>query len=228
MNRCFLLKANKERFAQGEYTNAPKAYLMAGTVLKYEFNADGSYKSPSSLAYNDLTLANELNFTPCVKKWDDPQTIFSPGNVSNCYRDIVLLHASDIYLVAAEAYYMAGDKTNFWNKLNAVRTRAKAPALNAIGDYDVDYTAASAANEDVQYIDLILDERARELYAENQRWADLRRTRQLIRYNIAYNSYIDALENMQNARGETRWYRPIPSAEMGSNTAEGLVQNPGY
>lgn len=222
------LKTNKERFVQGEYKNAPKAYLMAGTVLKYEFNADGSYKSPTSLTYNDQTLANELNFTPCVKKWDDPQTIFSPGNVSNCYRDIVLLHASDIYLVAAEAYYMLGDKTNFWDKLNAVRTRAKAPALNAISDYDVDYSVAPVANEDIQYIDLILDERARELYAENQRWADLRRTRQLIRYNIAYNSYIDGLENMQNARGETRWYRPIPSAEMGSNTAEGLVQNPGY
>ena len=173
-------------------------------------------------------MANELNFTPCVKKWDDPQTIFSPGNTSNCYRDIVLLHASDIYLVAAEAYYMAGNKAEFWAKLNAVRARAKAPVLNAIGDYDVDYTVASAANEEVQYIDLILDERARELYAENQRWADLRRTRQLIRYNIAYNSYIDALENMQNARGETRWYRPIPSAEMGANTAEGMVQNPGY
>jgi hypothetical protein len=43
----------------------------------------------------------------------------------NCYRDIVLLHLSDLYLVRAEAKYMSGDGT-WLNDINAVRTRSGA------------------------------------------------------------------------------------------------------
>lgn len=220
------LTANKDRFAMGSYKNTPYAYLMANPVLKYSFNADGSFKSPESKAYNDATLAAELNFTPCVRKYDDPTTPLVAGNSSNGFRDIVLLHASDIYLVAAEAYYMAGEETDAWVKINAVRNRAKATDLrNSLSNYLPDYPQ----KDDLTMLDLILDERARELYAENQRWMDLRRTRQLVRYNVQFNSLIGSVDDMSNALGEVKWYRPIPAEELGSNTAiSPEEQNPGY
>ena len=75
----------------------------------------------------------------------------------------------------------------------------------------------------------ILDECARELYAETTRWMDLRRTRQLIRYNVAYNHYIESAEDMCNSLGEQKWYRPIPAAEIQNNIAiTEKDQNPGY
>lgn len=220
------LTANKERFAMGSYVNTPHAYLMTNPVLKYSFNADGSFKSPESKNYNDATLAAELNFTPSVRKYDDPTTPLVAGNSSNGFRDIVLLHASDIYLVAAEAYYMAGEETEAWVKINAVRNRAKAADLrNNLNNYLPEYPQ----KDDLTMLDLILDERARELYAENQRWMDLRRTRQLVRYNVQFNSLIGSIDDMSNALGEVKWYRPIPAEELGSNTAiSPEEQNPGY
>ena len=59
---------------------------------------------------------------------------------------------------------------------------------------------------------------------------DLRRTRQLVRYNVAFNEWIGSAADMQNNKGETKWYRPIPIHEINSNTAmtEAESQNPGY
>lgn len=220
------LQANQARFVMGDYRNTPHAYLMQNPVLKYDFNADGSVSTTTTLAYNDATLAAQLNFTPCVRKYDDPETPLAAGNTSNGYRDVVLLHASDLYLVAAEAYYMSGNEEEAWNKINAVRTRAKAADLNnTLANYDPDYPQT----DDLTMLDLILDERARELYAENQRWMDLRRTRQLVRYNIQFNTLVGSVSDMSNPIGEIKWYRPIPTDELNSNTALDIEdQNPGY
>ena len=78
-------------------------------------------------------------------------------------------------------------------------------------------------------IDLILDERARELYAEGHRWMDLRRTKQLVRYNVQFSEYISDAAAMANNKGEIKWYRPIPANEISANTGISQEdQNPGY
>lgn len=212
-----------------EYANATWAFWMNDPVVKYYFNPDGSIQKKEQFAYNRATLDAQLNFTPCVKKWDDPKTIQENLNSSNCYRDVVLLHASDIYLVAAEAAYMISGDAAALPYLNAVRGRAGLATLNSLADYQPQYNTTSTFG-DIQMIDLILDERARELYAELQRWMDLRRTRQLVRYNVAFNDYIGSPADMQNNKGETKWYRPIPIHEINSNTAmtDSTSQNPGY
>lgn len=211
------------------YANAAWAFWMSDPVVKYEFKADGSISKKSSFPYNRATLDAQLNFTPCVKKWDDPATIQENLNSSNCYRDIVLLHASDIMLVAAEAAYMLSGEAAAIPYLNKVRARAGLAPLSGLAAYDPQYTTPSSFGN-IEMIDLILDERARELYAEMQRWMDLRRTRQLVRYNVAFNEWIGSAADMQNNKGETKWYRPIPIHEINSNTAmtEAESQNPGY
>jgi len=161
----------------------------------------------------------------CVKKFDDAAADFT--NQDNDYRDIVLFHVSDMYLVAAEAYLMAGQSAQALEKINAVRGRAGLPALASFNAYQPEY--ATTGNFTLKEIDLILDERARELYAEGHRWMDLRRTKQLVRYNVQFSEYISGEAAMKGADGNIRWYRPIPANEISANTGISIEdQNPGY
>ncbi len=221
------LKAHKSQFAvKADYAaQKPHANLLhENQILVYNFNADGSFKSPTTVnaTLTDDNKGTSLERTPCVKKYDDPTAAM--GGYTNSWRDLVVLHASETYLTAAEAYAMAGDNTQALAKINAVRDRAGAPHLNSLSDYQIDVMLSNFS-----MIDLVLDERARECYAEQTRWMDLRRTKQLVRYNVAYNPYVESVADMQNVKGETKWYRPIPAAEIAGN--EGMTdadQNPGY
>ncbi len=161
----------------------------------------------------------------CVKKFDDAAADFT--NQANDYRDIVLFHVSDMYLIAAEAYLMAGQTAQALEKINAVRGRAGLPALASFGAYKPEYTTTGSFS--IKDIDLILDERARELYAEGHRWMDLRRTKQLVRYNVQFSEYINDEAAMKGGDGNIRWYRPIPTNEISANTGiSNTDQNPGY
>ena len=150
------------------------------------------------------------------------------NNTANCYRDIVVFHVSDMYLTAAEAYLMANNESSALQRLNAVRTRSNATTISSFSSYEPYYTVPATLGG-IKPIDLILDERARELFAENTRWTDLRRTKQLVRYNIAFNDYISSVADMSNAQGEVKWLRPIPASEIGLNSSMTEAdQNPGY
>ncbi|HPR33767.1 MAG TPA: RagB/SusD family nutrient uptake outer membrane protein, partial [Prolixibacteraceae bacterium] len=132
------------------------------------------------------------------------------------------------YLVAAEAYLMAGNESEALNYLNKVRSRAGATPISSFASYqrfDPDEGGYVSAD---QAIDVILDERARELLGEFHRWMDLRRTRQLVKYNLRWNGNF-SLVNMTGGDGNLKWYRPIPADEIGLNTGiEPEDQNPGY
>lgn len=223
------LAAHKSQYKQGTYANTPTAIILASNAKIFRFENDGTAQDPETKSLEDLH--NEGNGDLCVRKFDDANS--DQVDKNNDYRDIVLFHASDIYLVAAEAYYMAGNTTEANKKLNAVRGRA------GVVDVDLNNPSSYRANN-VFYsvpasfgsftgLDMILDERARELYAESNRWEDLKRTKQLVRYNIAYNVQVNSISDMSNAYGEVKWLRPIPADEIGSNagiTSED--QNAGY
>lgn len=196
-------------------------------VTRWTFNEDGSFTKDSKADKEPLAYMrnNASGNGMCVKKFDDPQSACVTKN--NCYRDIVVFHVSDMYLIAAEAYMMAGDDGKALQKINAVRQRAGAPTLASFDAYEIPYVTSTSFIP--AKIDLILDERARELYAERTRWEDLRRTRQLVRYNVEFARSISAPADMQNPQGETKWYRPIPQTEINNNSAmTNEVQNPGY
>ena len=62
-----------------------------------------------------------------------------------------------------------------------------------------------------------------------KRWEELRRTKQLVRYNIAFNDYISSAADMSNNKGEIKWLRPIPADAINGNYGLTLEdQNPGY
>ena len=220
------LKAHQAQYAK--YTNRAKVQKAvrlgdSNNVLEYTFNDDGSFKAAKKTTYTEYMETTDAFGS--VKKFDDPESAQLGG--SNDYRDIVIFHVSDMYLVAAEAYLMANDPTRSLAKLNAVRNRAGLANLASFSAYVPEYS--TSATFSIKDIDVILDERARELYAERQRWTDLRRTKQLVRYNVEFNNYISKAADMANVAGEYKWLRPIPQEEISSNTGiNDTDQNPGY
>jgi len=217
------VSANKEAYAYDGYVNNVLIALLSNPVKVYSVSKDGTLgtaKSYSVTEYNNMT-----NNGVCVKKFDDPNSAQVTG--SNDYRDIIVLRVADLYLVAAEANLLAGKTSEALAKINAVRQRAGLSALASFGAYSPQYTTSAKFKQ--SDIDLILDERARELYAENQRWMDLRRTKQLVRYNVEFNDYVGNADAMKGQDGNFKWYRPIPQGSIDKN--EGISaedQNPGY
>jgi hypothetical protein len=222
------IAAHQEQLKKGDSKAQVYVVIMANPATAYMFDDNGNIASTTihNKEYYDYLRGEGMTaVTHCVKKFDDAAT--PQANNATGYRDIVMLHLSDLYLVAAEASLMAGNETQALKYINDVRTRAGAPTLPTFAAYAPDY--ALPVGFSIRPIDLVLDERARELYAERTRWMDLRRTRQLVRYNVAFNRYVTSVADMCNNRGEVKWYRPIPAAEIETNTAiSNENQNPGY
>ncbi|WBL26407.1 RagB/SusD family nutrient uptake outer membrane protein [Zunongwangia sp. HGR-M22] len=146
---------------------------------------------------------------PMFRKFDDPTIPFTqPDQTSQGERDMVIMRSGEAYLFAAEAYLQLNDKSTAAERLNTIRSRA---GLDS-----------SLSSEDVD-IDLILDERARELVGEVNRWMDLKRTGKLIERVLEHNPHAA----LNNAIQEKHLLRPIPQTEI-DNTGGSITQNPGY
>ena len=167
---------------------------------------------------NDNAKGNRM-YIAC-KKFDDytGSIIRDLGS-----RDAFVFRLSEMYLIAAEGYMMGGQSANAILKLNALRTaRAITGKSNVL-------STAETAQVNSKDINVILDERARELCGEQQRWFDLKRTGKLIErvqlYNGTAKSYIQPFHVL----------RPIPQPQMDAITnrtdaadPNGFWQNAGY
>lgn len=224
--RKMVEKKQAIKFAANTYgVNAPYAAIISGTeVIKWEFKENGQMPASTKVSFERFCSEGDNNGVT-VTKYDDPTS--GPVTDKQCYRDIPLLHVSEMYLVAAEAYLLAGNEAAALAKVNAVRKRAGVSELASFASYEAPYV--TNVNFVFVPLDLILDERARECYAERTRYFDLRRTKQLIRYNLEFSRFMNSVSKMSNPKGEIKWYRPIPQAEIDSNTAmTSADQNPGY
>jgi len=157
---------------------------------------------------------------PSVRKFDD-----STRGDMNDYSDrpYILFRFSEVYLIAAEAAFKGGATLqDAANMINVLRTRAALKANQTAAQY----TAAVAAQQITAAqvtLDFILEERSRELFAEDTRWWDLSRTKTLVARVKAYNT--EAAAGVQ----DYNMLRPIPQSQIDLVT-EGpkYPQNPGY
>src|SRR6478609_3222207 len=127
-------------------------------------------------------------------------------------RDWFIMRLADTYLLRAEARLQQGNNAGARADIITVRQRS---AIAGVDMNDPLNTPASIT------LDYLLDERARELDAEQCRWYDLTRTKTLVARVNAYNA--DAAGRCDNHF----MYRPIPQAQL-DRTQGGYVQNCGY
>lgn len=125
------------------------------------------------------------------------------------FKDWYIMRLAETYLLRAEAFYRKGDNASAAADINAVRNRAQATPVSAS---DVD-------------LDLILDERARELFVEDFRLNTLMRMGKLSEYLMKYN---DVVINLGYSLDDHLNLFPIPSSEIEANKEAVLEQNPGY
>ncbi len=146
---------------------------------------------------------------PMFTKFDDPSVPFTqPDQSSQGERDMVMMRSGEAYLIAAEAYLQASNTIDAAARLTTLRSRAGLVTPVVPGDVDLDF---------------ILDERARELTGEVNRWMDLKRTGKLIERVLAHNPHAA----LNNALKEKHLLRPIPQTEIDASE-QSIAQNPGY
>ncbi|SFU69964.1 Starch-binding associating with outer membrane [Pustulibacterium marinum] len=146
---------------------------------------------------------------PMFQKFDDPAAPFAQPDVSvQGERDMVLMRGGEAYLFAAEAYLQLGNTAEAATLLTTLRARAGITEEVTATEVDIDF---------------ILDERARELAGEANRWMDLKRTGRLIDRVLENNPHAA----LNNALQEKHLLRPIPQTEI-DNSGGSIEQNPGY
>lgn len=147
----------------------------------------------------------------------DINTIYAPTIQKHRYpylrthgRDFMVMRLAETYLIAAEALMMQGKLNEAASYFNIVRARAAFPGV------EIPLITPGELN-----IDVILDERGRELMGELKRWPDLKRTGKLLERVRKHNP--NAAPNIK----EHHRLRPIPQSQI-DRTLNDYGQNPGY
>lgn len=173
----------------------------------------------SDSLFNGDTIRTSSNIFLALKKFTDPNRTAvdaQPG-----FNDILVIRLAEMYLIAAEAEFQLGDNESAAADINVIRNRA-----SFTHGHDMDISPGDVT------LDLILDERARELAGEHLRWFDLKRTRTLVQRIQKYNKDINIparLLEKGNGVFENVLLRPIPQNELDALTnGSEYGQNPGY
>jgi starch-binding outer membrane protein, SusD/RagB family len=154
---------------------------------------------------NDITFSS-LNRTnwPYSRKWDSGYESFVDDPFQ--YNDLIYLRLAETYLLKAEAQLALNDQNGAAATLNIIRERSKATPI-AAGDVDIDF---------------ILDERSRELLAEEQRRITLLRTGKWLERVRKYNK-----NGGQTVRDIDVLFA-IPQDVIDANLTLQMENNPGH
>ena len=145
---------------------------------------------------------------PTLQKFFDP--LRPDMTYENGSRDYFVHRLADTYLMLAEAQFKLGKQAESVAAINMVRVRAAAAGKTE----DMKVTAVD--------MNLIMDERARELAGEQTRWMDLKRWNNLIERVKLYN--VDGAVGIS----DRHLVRPIPQKQVDLSENGGFPQNAGY
>ncbi|MEQ9443204.1 MAG: RagB/SusD family nutrient uptake outer membrane protein [Cyclobacteriaceae bacterium] len=168
--------------------------------------------------------------TPLMWKFWEPGIPYSDSEGTF---DLALFRSAEAYLIVAEAIVKGASNGNLGGAdvyYNAVLDRALGmntgtnPMMAArpadLASLDAVSYRATPGNVD---INMILDERARELMGEYVRWFDLKRTEKLIERTTAMNPWTAQVGQIE----ATHYLRPIPQHEI-DRSLPSIAQNSGY
>ncbi len=177
-----------------------------GALECYPYKDGDTYNwYPNSTALTILQSGSD--FMPIVQKFKESNIDWGGAGT----REDIVMRVGDTYLLSAEAWLGAGDATKALLRINDLRMRAASDA-----------SRREEMKLDAVDLDVILDERGRELLGEHDRWFDLKRTGKLIERAYRYNPFVSYYDNLN----ENHLVRPIPQDER--NKVDGLTQNEGY
>ncbi|NSL87328.1 RagB/SusD family nutrient uptake outer membrane protein [Chitinophaga sp. Mgbs1] len=166
------------------------------------------YNDPASPKYGQPVIVKDFdtlqNIYAHTTKWYE----FQPQDLQGAqsYKDRIQMRLGETYLLLAEAQLLQGKTGEAAASINVIRNRAKAAPVQA-ADVTIDY---------------ILDERARELTAEELRRLTLVRTKKLVERVRKYNPKVaPTISDFNNLL-------PVPQSEIDVNKDAELKQNPGY
>jgi hypothetical protein len=148
-----------------------------------------------------------FKIAPHTTKWFqfDPNDVFGFAMV----KDFIIMRLGETYLLLAEAQFKQGKLPEAAATLTTLRARSNATAV----------TAAQVT------LDFILDERARELLAEENRRMTLMRTKTLVTRTTKHNTQnINPILGLSNKH----MLLPIPQSEIDLNKDAKLEQNDLY
>lgn len=158
----------------------------------------------ANTSYDDFNFAH-------INKFIDPRRPTIQWQEGS--RDWFIMRLADTYLLRAEARFKQGNTAGAAADINVVRTRAAKPGQVA---------AMQITATDVT-LNFILDERAKELDAEQNRWYDLVRTNTLVSRVKQYNALAAPYIQDYHVR------RPYPQTQLDRTLPAGsFVQNCGY
>lgn len=132
-------------------------------------------------------------------------------NRSNLFRDEYAIRLAETILIRAEAYHRKGDNQLAADDINMIRSRAQCSVLASAGDVDIDY---------------ILDERARELFAEESRWNTLLRMGGTVAVDRIRKYALHPHVELTLTFDYNLW--PIPQSTIDRNKDVSIEQNPGW
>ncbi len=168
----------------------------------YYYNKPGFAKFGQKVDINDPSVNTERYIVPQTNKWNE----FDANNpAGGTVKDIIIMRLGETYLLKAEAQLKQGKTAEAAITINILRSRSNATPITA-GDITIDF---------------ILDERARELLAEENRRMTLMRTGQLVQRVSTRGQKVTGLS-------AKNLLLPIPQAEINLNKDVVLDQNPGY
>ncbi|WP_375445271.1 RagB/SusD family nutrient uptake outer membrane protein [uncultured Fibrella sp.] len=193
-----------------------KITLKAGDTAIYIPGVEWTKAQRAAKPYQVLVpSAYTAALFPTLQKFLDPlrpDLTYEQGS-----RDYLAFRLAETYLILAEAQFKQGKTTEAVAAINAVRRRAAYPGKESA----MEITAAQLDME------MIMQERARELAGEQTRWMDLKRWGNLVERVKLYNP--DAAANVKDIHN----LRPIPQTqidrtEKAADGSPGFAQNPGF
>jgi len=181
---------------------------------EYNFRREFYFNNPQSeyfgeaITYENFSMEDSLrSLYPYPRKIEGPPWQNNPTS-GRINKDVYVYRLAETYLLRAEAYHRNGNNQSAADDINVIRSRANASPINA--------------NE--VNLDLILDERARELMYEEPRRRTLIRMGKLVERVRKYGLLNGTRETIQDYHN--LW--PIPQQVIDANFATEIEQNPGY
>ena len=185
----------------------------AGWFMASDYFLDRLGEDPSDVRWGVMSYDEvSEDHLGASYKYSGSVDLVGDGKSTGTAVNIKVIRLSEIYLIAAEAA-LESDKALAAEYLNAIRQRS--PGLEP-------------ATENTISIDMILDERSKELFTEGHRFFDMMRLNKPITYNDDLADVPVAHRDKTIDRSFYKTLLPISQAEINANPAIGDQQNPGY